>query len=189
MMKHTILALTLIASSLLVSCGHKKSPPKPIPSPPPPISPRQSLAKQIRRHPKIRLMDGHVSGKHDSASARDNIISTANGGSARRSSYGRAPGGYVRLNTQMLKTMLYIANTKGWRYHVTEIAGGSHSSNSRHYSGVAFDVDRINGVKVGYGNPYYRRFMSICRARGATEVLGPGARGHSTHIHLAWPRS
>ena len=84
---------------------------------------------------------------------------------------------------------LYIADTKGWTFHVTSIAGSSHIRTSRHYSGIAFDVNRINGVKVGAGKAYYREFMNICRARGATEVLGPGDRAHSTHVHAAWPRS
>jgi len=75
-----------------------------------------------------------------------------------------------------------------WIIRVTEFAGGSHSSRSRHYLGVAVDIDYINGVKVGYGNPYYKRYMQRARELGATEVLGPGDRNHSSHIHVAWPR-
>ena len=146
------------------------------------------MAQEILHHPNIKLMRGHVSGKVDTATAYHNISSTARGYSSRCSYYGRAPGGYTQLDTRMLKTMLYIANKKDWTYHVTELAGGSHSRNSRHYAGLAFDVDRINGVKVNWKNPYYRKFMSICRARGATEVLGPGDRGHNSHVHVAWPR-
>jgi len=85
--------------------------------------------------------------------------------------------------------MLYLADTKGYSYRITSIAGGSHSRNSRHYVGTAFDVDMINGRKVRYGNPYFKAFLSACRAKGATEALGPGDRGHSTHAHVAWPRS
>lgn len=146
----------------------------------------QDLSKRILHHPKIKLMRGHVSGKVDKATAYHNISSAASGYSARCSYYGNAPGGYTKLDKRMLQTMLYLADTKGWSFHVTEIAGGSHSRTSRHYRGVAFDVDRINGVKVGYNKSYYKEFMRICRARGASEVLGPGDKGHNTHIHLAW---
>ena len=177
------LSLVLVLCLPLISCGSSaKSGSSSLFG-----SSRKELSQKVLEHPNIRLMRGHVSGKVDTATAYHNIASTARGYSARLSSYGRAPGGYTKLDTRMLKTMLYIAN-KGWTYHVTEIAGGSHSRNSRHYVGVAFDVDRINGVKVRRGNPYMHRFMSICRKRGATEVLGPGDRGHNSHIHIAWPR-
>lgn len=161
-----------------------KSKSKPKPS----YSSSSAMARRILKHPKIILLRRQVSGRNDGASAYDNIRSTANGHAAKRSSYKNAPGGYVRLNRRMLATMLYLADKRGYRYRVTSIAGGSHSRNSRHYSGVAFDVDKINGVKVGYGRPYHRAFRNICRSRGATEVLGPGNRGHSTHIHMGWPR-
>lgn len=147
-----------------------------------------SIAKKVLNHPKINLYHKQVSGVHDKASSHHNISSVAAGYSARRSTYGSAPGGYTKLNKRMLETMLYLANTKGYSYNVTSIAGGSHSSNSRHYAGTAFDVSMINGKRVNYSNPYYRTFMNICRARGATEVLGPGNRGHSSHVHIAWPR-
>ena len=78
---------------------------------------------------------------------------------------------------------------QGYRFHVTAIAGSSHSSRSRHYLGVAFDVNEINGVHIGSSAPYWRDFIRKCEAMGATETLGPGDRGHSTHIHVAWPRT
>jgi len=147
----------------------------------------QQLAKAILRHPKIQLLNYHVSGKKDNATADKNIRYAAAGRAARCSYYGRAPGGYTRLDSRMLSTMLTIAK-QGNSFRVTEIAGGSHSRKSRHYKGIAFDVDKINGRKVNYRNPHYRRFMKTCRRYGATEVLGPGNRGHSTHLHAAWPR-
>lgn len=147
-----------------------------------------ALAKEVLNHPKITLMRKQVSGRVDRASSHHNILSVARGYSARRSSYGRAPGGSTKLRRKMLKTMLYLADSKGYSYSVSSIAGGSHSRTSRHYAGIAFDVDKINGIKVGYSNPYYRGFMRVGRAKGATEVLGPGDRAHSSHIHIAWPR-
>jgi len=186
------LALTALTALLFSSCGSspQKTAPKiiPVAKPNPAMSSTATLAKRVLKHPKIILLRKQVSGRVDSASSYHNVASAAKGFSARRSSYGKAPGGYTRLNKKMLETMLYLANTKGYTYRVTSIAGGSHSSNSRHYQGIAFDVDMINGRKVGYSNPYYRNFMRIGRAKGATEVLGPGDRAHSTHVHLAWPR-
>lgn len=150
---------------------------------------KAALAKKVLAHPKITLLRKQVSGRVDGASSYHNIASTARGYSAKRSNYGTAPGGYVKLRNQMLKTMLYLADTKGYSYRITSIAGGSHSRNSKHYAGIAFDIDMINGRKVGYGNSHCRAFMRASRAKGATEVLGPGDRAHNTHIHIAWPRS
>lgn len=176
------------------SCSsHSSTPPKnttPIKvktSSPLPTS-NAAKARKVLNHPKITLLKKQVSGRVDGASAYHNIASTARGYSAKRSSYGNAPGGYTKLRGKMLDTMLYLANTRGYTYRVTSIAGGSHSRRSRHYAGIAFDVDMINGRKVGYSNPYYKAFMRAGRARGATEVLGPGDKAHSRHVHLAWPR-
>ncbi len=144
-------------------------------------------AAWLLNSPKVATLKNQVSGRWDGASAYDNLRQAAEGRSAKRSSYGRAPGGAVRLDPRMLRGMRTLAS-EGYTFRVTAIAGGSHSSNSRHYAGIAFDVDTINGVKVGYGNPHYRKFMRRCRELGATEVLGPGDRAHSTHCHAAWPR-
>jgi len=187
----------LVASFFFSSCGtaptstpaQKVSKPTPVKkSTPTYSSSRAALAKKILKHPKIILLRHQVSGRVDGATSYDSIAQTARGYSAKRSSYQNAPGGYTKLNIKMLETMLYMADVKGYRYRVTSIAGGSHSKGSRHYSGLGFDVDMINGVKVGAGKPYYRAFMSAARAKGATEVLGPGTKGHSRHIHMAWPR-
>ncbi len=157
-------------------------------TPPPPAASgdRASLAQQILGSSKISLYTIQVSGVNDGADARSNIRDTATGGAARRSSYGTAPGGWVYLDSRMLRGMLTISNTYGMR--VTTIAGGSHSAGSRHYAGLAFDVDTIGGRAVNSGNPYFRSFMQLCRNAGANEVLGPGAAGHSTHVHCGWPR-
>ena len=67
-----------------------------------------ALAKRVLAHPKITLMKRQVSGKVDGASAYHNIASTASGYSAKRSSYGKAPGGYTMLNKKMLELILVI---------------------------------------------------------------------------------
>ena len=152
------------------------------------ISSNASLAKQILKHPKIILRRNQVSGRSDGASSYDSISQVSRGYRAKRSSYGNAKGGYTTLDKGMLEAMLYLANVKGYSYRVSSIAGGSHSPNSRHNAGLAFDVNYINGVKVNSSNPYYKEFMRVARAKGATEVLGPGYKGHSGHVHMAWPR-
>jgi hypothetical protein len=147
---------------------------------------RAQLAATIRDSARISLWTRHDSGMIDSAYARTNIVDTANGGQARRSSYGNAPGGSVWLDTRLLSGM--IALSQSWSYSVSEIAGGSHSTTSRHYAGVAVDVASINGQTVSASHPNQSAFRARCRELGATEVLGPGDSGHSTHIHCAWPR-
>ena len=150
-------------------------------------SSRAELAQALKMSSKITWLRRQVSGRTDGASSWDNIQQTASGRRARRSSYGNAPGGRTLLDPRMMRAMK-ILETEGYRFRVTSIAGGSHSRKSRHYAGLAFDVDMINGRKVGSSNPYWRKFLSRCRQLGATETLGPGDRGHSTHIHAAWPR-
>ncbi|HEY0607546.1 MAG TPA: peptidoglycan-binding protein [Herpetosiphonaceae bacterium] len=150
---------------------------------------RAQLAATIRDSSRVALLTYHVSGISDSAStARQNIVDTANGLAAKTSSYSDVGRTSVYLNTTMLNTMVKLANTYGYTYRVTEIAGGDHSSTSRHYVGVAFDVDMINGSGFSSRTTNVSNFMQRCRDNGATEVLGPGDAGHSTHIHCAWPR-
>ena len=146
---------------------------------------RQTLAHSLLRNPRVGLANFHVSGRRDQATALDNMQQAERGTRSLRSSYQRAPGGSVYLDIQMLWGMHYLTKA-GWSYRVTELAGGSHSKKSSHYRGVAFDVDYINGVKVGRGNPHLRGFMWKCRQLGAREVKGPGTPGHSSHVHVEW---
>ena len=147
---------------------------------------RAKLARAILKHPRITFLRKQVSGRSDGASAYHNLLGAARGQASKRSSYGNAPGGWKQLDVRMLYGMLRLAES-GYSFRVTSIAGGSHSKRSRHYRGTAFDVDTINGVRVGRRGCPYRRFMKRARIYGATEVLGPGSRGHSTHVHAAWP--
>ena len=147
---------------------------------------RAKLAKAILKHPRITFLRKQVSGRNDGASAYHNLVAASKGQASKRSSYGKAPGGWKQLDVRMLYGMLRLAES-GYSFRVTSIAGGSHSRNSRHYRGTAFDVDTINGVRVGRRGCPHRRFQKRARIYGATEVLGPGSRGHSTHVHCAWP--
>jgi hypothetical protein len=143
-------------------------------------------AQDLAGNNNVTLANSHVSGVVDGATARQNIDDTAAGGFAERSSYGNAPGGSVQLDTSLLDGLNALANLYSFR--VSEIAGGSHSQNSRHYAGVAADIDEINGVPVSSTHPDLAAFLDDARDLGATEVLGPGDPGHATHVHIAWPR-
>jgi chitosanase len=143
------------------------------------------LADRILNHPNIKLATAHASGNPDNATARQNIIDTAAGQPARRSSYGTAPGGTVQLDANMLRGLLALA--EDYSFHVSELCGGEHSANSRHYRGVTADVNVINDQHVSPHHPDQAAFRSRCQSLGATQVLGPGNTGHATHIHAAWP--
>jgi hypothetical protein len=145
-----------------------------------------ALAMRIQQSPKILLARGHASGVQDNATAFDNIKDTAEGRAAHRSSYGNAPGGVVNLDPRMLRGMLDLAEL--FSFSISEFCGGSHNTNSRHYAGCTADINTIDGQHVGAGNPSVASFRQRCRELGATEVLGPGDAGHSTHIHAGWPR-
>ena len=72
---------------------------------------RQNLAIRIRDNTRITLNMSHPSGVQDGAYARLNIIDTANGGQARRSAYGTAPGGTTWLDPRMLDCMIQLAGS------------------------------------------------------------------------------
>ncbi|OJF15066.1 peptidoglycan-binding domain-containing protein [Couchioplanes caeruleus] len=147
---------------------------------------RADLAKHLRDDPDAVLLNSHVSGRdHAASTARANIVDTAAGRPAKTSPWSDVGVEDVTLNINMLRGMVKLDTEKGYSYRVTAIAGGDHSSTSRHYRGRAFDIDTINGRRVGSGADH-RGFMAACRQFGATEVFGPGDAGHSTHIHCAW---
>jgi hypothetical protein len=147
---------------------------------------RQCLAVDIRDNNRIYLSTTHPSGVVDNANARQNVLDTANGGQAKRSSYGTAPGGSTWLDPRLLSCMSRLEEVYGYSYSVSEIAGASHSSGSYHYYGTAFDVYVINGSGVSSGNPYWQSYNQRCRDMGSIESLGPGYPGHDTHVHNAW---
>jgi len=101
----------------------------------------------------------HVSGVRDNANARQNIVDTANGLQAARSNYQGAPGGRVSLDPRMLAALRQIGAEGSLR--VSEIAGGSHSTGSRHYAGRAFDIDQ-------YGGRSTTTIVNRCRQLGAS---------------------
>jgi hypothetical protein len=144
------------------------------------------LAQRILNNNNITLATAHASGVNDNATAEQNILDTSAGLEAARSDYGNAPGGTVGLDSEMLRGLLDLAEV--FQFSVSELAGGSHSRTSRHYAGVAADINIINNSRVSSNHPDIVEFMEAARSFGATEVLGPGDPNHDTHIHIAWPR-
>ncbi|GAA5609797.1 hypothetical protein CP981_23250 [Streptomyces platensis] len=148
---------------------------------------RAALARQILATKGIAPATAHAGGRHAASTARQNLVDTAHGKGALTSPWGDRPNRRVALDTRMLNGMLKLRTRYGYRIAVSEIVGGDHSSRSRHYAGLAFDINYINGRHVGSGAPH-RNLMAACRKLGATEVLGPGSAGHATHVHCGWPR-
>jgi len=133
----------------------------------------QAAASAILNNANITLQTVHVSGVRDSATARQNIVDTAAGRPAARSSYQGAPGGTVALSSRML-TALQQIGSEG-RIRVSEIAGGSHTAGSKHYSGVAFDIDQ-------YGTRGASGIVTRCKQLGATYA----AFENGNHVHCQW---
>ena len=92
----------------------------------------------------------------------------------------------MALSSNMLSGLLGLAER--YSFAVSELCGGSHNPNSKHYAGLAFDINEINGKPVSAGHPDLEAFKALCRKLGATEVLGPGQPHHATHVHAGWPR-
>ncbi|MER7181490.1 hypothetical protein ABT404_18735 [Streptomyces hyaluromycini] len=139
----------------------------------------------------------HPSGVRDQAFALQNLKDTAAGKPAARSCYGNAPCGTVRLHATMLQALLDI--TRGQTVNVSEIAGASHSPNSLHYQGTAFDIDRISG-SGGSGNALAHAqadpAIGTCAAMGAAEAWleradgsRAGAGQNGNHVHCGWAPS
>lgn len=152
-----------------------------------PVGNRAALARQILGTGGISLATVHPGGRHAGSTAKQNVVDTANGKGALTSPWSDRPNRRVALDTRMLNGLLKLRTQYGYRISVSEIVGGDHSTNSRHYAGLAFDVNHINGRHVGDGAPH-AGLMSACRKLGAKEVLGPGHAGHGRHVHCAWSR-
>ncbi|MFI9628464.1 peptidoglycan-binding protein [Streptomyces sp. NPDC052042] len=152
-----------------------------------PAGDRVGLAKQILAQQRITLATVHPGGRHAGSTARQNVIDTAHGKGALTSPWGDKPNRRVPLDPRMLNGLLKLRTQYGYRLSVSEIVGGDHSGNSRHYAGIAFDITHINGRHVGSGAPH-KQFMATCRKLGAQQVMGPGDPGHGRHVHCAWSR-
>lgn len=146
---------------------------------------RKDLAGQILDDKGIALLNSHVGGQNDpNSTARRNIKDTSKGKAARTSPWSDVGVKKVKLDQNMLKGMVTLG--KEYNYRVTAIAGGDHDPDSFHYSGTAFDIDRIDGRPVSADNPKVAKVEATCANLGAVEILGPGDVGHDSHVHCAW---
>ena len=158
---------------------------------------RIDLAQQILNNDNIVLKTTNSAskyqGKADGADAKQNIIDTASGKKAKRSSYADtdeglttpAPGGEVYLSVNMLRAMLEMEKEFG-KYRVTAIAGGCHSANSSHYLGVSFDAtDAGTGATVQKGKEIYNYLVSkgftLNTVKSASSY---GVWENSSHYHI-----
>ena len=130
---------------------------------------------------RLELLPVQVSGRNDGADARSNIADTALGRQAKRSSYETAPGGRVSLSFSLLEGMVELGNDFDFR--VTALAGGSHSSRSRHYLGVALDVDKNRRGGRGY------QPSSVPRIHGESSCYGcyRSSRSGSARARSSYP--
>jgi hypothetical protein len=147
---------------------------------------RVSVAREVLADSGTRLLTYHFSGVVDRATARQNVLDTAAGRAARRSSYGNAPGGTVLLDLRTLRLLRRIGQAAS--VTIREIAGGSHAPRSLHYQGKALDVWVVNGAKVRPGSGYMV-VVRACRAAGASQIYYPAYDpygGHQGHVHCAF---
>ncbi|CAH0336093.1 hypothetical protein FVB9288_01767 [Flavobacterium sp. CECT 9288] len=150
----------------------------------------QVLAEKIIKEKRIAFSNSHVSGVIDKAMAIDNIKDASAGKNAKRSDYGNAPGGEIELLSNMLYIMYMLS--KDYTFNVSEIAGAEHSNKSRHYKGMAFDINIINKVHMGEkGHPNFNESFHVdirnkAKNLGANKVLDPynEKKQHYNHIHI-----
>ena len=157
---------------------------------------RAALARRIHELEGIELFTALFDSRHHRdeqdgvfADATNNILDASNNVTSATSCYGVSPCSRTLLDGEMLQAMLMIHQRHGFDFRVSTITGGEHSASSRHYDGIAFDINRINGGRLSTStSTLNRQITSLCRQYGATEILSPPDAGHSTHIHCAWPR-
>ncbi|HWL38334.1 MAG TPA: fibronectin type III domain-containing protein [Frankiaceae bacterium] len=146
----------------------------------------RDIALDIRADGSITLETTHVSGVLDQAHSKANVVDVSEGQLARRSAYQNAPGGFTTLDRRMLKALRRMGAVG--RVTVSEIAGGSHSRGSLHYSGRAIDISWVNGAHVSRGSSY-GLVLDACRAFGAARIFHPRYDpygGHQGHVHCDW---
>ncbi|GHV12248.1 hypothetical protein FACS1894219_04820 [Clostridia bacterium] len=155
-----------------------------LPVPTPPSTDNMVLAKKILNDSRITLAKVHPSGVDDGAQPYYQIKDTANGKAAKRSSYGNAPGGTVKLSANSLRAILLLADKFG-SIKISEIAGASHSVNSWHYqktsSQNALDITALGGAITSAKASQAKAFL---QAQGFVFSSDPAWEG--SHIHLAF---
>ena len=106
----------------------------------------------------------------------------------------------------LLKAVIKCDITSGHtlsKIYVTSTTNGTHSTSSRHYSGKAIDISRINGKKMSLHYPFDADVKAIIDAiqdeadkqSGIRENFGPhfnhkhgagwSVSAHNDHIHIS----
>ncbi|MGW3512719.1 hypothetical protein [Streptomyces sp. NPDC000994] len=116
---------------------------------------------------------------------QQNLIDVSNRRLAKTSPWGHKKGARVAFDTRMLNGVLKLNTQHHYTFEISELVGGEHSRTFKHYAGRVVDVTLINGRHVGK-KADHRGLMHACRMLGATLVLGPGDKGHGTHVHCQW---
>ncbi|MFE4416162.1 peptidoglycan-binding protein [Streptomyces sp. NPDC056821] len=158
---------------------------KPAPSTFKPAGNTAALAGQVLKNRGITFARAHSDTRHYGSTAYANIVDMAAGRGAATSPGSHVGAKRVQLDPRMLRALITLHDRYGYRLNISEFVGGVHSKNSRHYRGLAFDANVINGKHVGKGAPH-KAVMNLCSQLGASEVRGPGDPDHDTHIHCAW---
>src|SRR5689334_24948778 len=92
---------------------------------------------RILHHPRVTLARIHSDPTHrrDNATAELNTVHQIFGVLAQNSAYGKAPpGSQTWVDVRVLRPILQLANF--YSFSISELAGGSHGANSRHYAGL-----------------------------------------------------
>jgi RHS repeat-associated protein len=148
----------------------------------------QEKAEYILNSPKIKLATSHESGINDDAFAKNNIQDIANGKLAQNSHYQNAPGKETALTSNMLDAIIKLSENS--TLSISEFAGASHSKGSKHYTGMAVDINYVNGIHVrDLTDEQVSDFRQQCLDAGAKVVFDPlhGAKtpkDHKSHFHL-----
>ena len=72
--------------------------------------------------------------------------------------------------------------SKKYKFSLSEVAGGSHSKNSLHYQGKAFDINYINGKHVTSATAEVKQFIQDAKKLGF--IVNEEYNKH--HLHLQW---
>ncbi|MFD9051743.1 hypothetical protein [Streptomyces zaomyceticus] len=144
-----------------------------------------ALARQLLTKRGITYATKHSETVDPRSTAYRNIHDMAKGIGAATSANSHVGYKRVQLDPRMLKALITLHDRYGYKLKISEFVGGVHGKNSRHYRGLSFDANFINGIHVGSGAPH-KKVMKLCTTLGATEVRGPGDPNHNTHIHCAW---
>ncbi|XP_072023002.1 uncharacterized protein [Amphiura filiformis] len=151
----------------------------------------KTKACNVKSNSNIRLRDNNSvfnsKGNNDGADATSNIADMCNGKKSKRSSYDcvisgvtvPTPGGWVCIQAKVLDYLIALAND-GHDILVNTITGACHSKTSKHYSGLAVDIQKESSASN------YQAWMTKCTSMGGT-AYGPGDAGHANHVHCHFP--